>query len=159
MKNACIGIALLGALLIASCKKDKHLVTPDLAGVYVGKSDANSNRLEEVFTSPTESHWEWTSDSIARDPDTLQVVAISADSFELKGNILQWIPANWRRFAFSDGAGETPLVFDRSETISGYYSNTLSLSIDTETHHLVFDYHREQTTPLGNTQVNFEGAR
>ncbi|MEO6039125.1 MAG: hypothetical protein ABIQ93_11995, partial [Saprospiraceae bacterium] len=63
--------------LLFSCKKEKDpALSLDLSGRYIGKTVSTSLHQEEIFTSPTESHYEWFHDSATYAPDTLTVTQL-----------------------------------------------------------------------------------
>lgn len=147
------------ALLLFSCKKESSAPVPNLTGTYTGKTTSASNRLEEIFTSPTESHFEWVSDSFVVQPDTLIVVEISADSFALKGSAAQWFSSDWRTYAYNESAGTTTLSFDRHIALSGYYSRHLTLTFDVGKKTLTTGYTSDSETPPSHVQISFDGTK
>lgn len=149
--------AFLLSLLVFACRK----VEPEAAfiGQYFGPTTSHSSQFKEVFTSPTQSHFEWVYDSSFKNPDTLRLAKISADSFALEGSAAHQVPSEWRRFAFAENTGPTIFEFERSAALAGYFSRSLLLKINTETGTTDFEYLSDYQVPISKTAASFEGKK
>ncbi len=159
MKTCLICFSVCTAALFMSCEKEKVKSLPELTGTYIGKTSHHSNKLEEIFTSPTESHYEWVSDSFTRLPDTLIAAEVSKDSFVLQGSAAQHLPAEWRGFAFDEHTGPQVFIFTRSFVLPNYFSKKMELRFDTENKTLILEYHSNSYIPAFDVKISFEGSR
>ena len=112
----------LAVLIFVSCQKDDDTVQPDpvdtdtvdttivdtvtvaglLTGIYVGPSFERSSYLQEVWTSPTEYHYEWVCDTVLQDFDTLRIRQVSMDSFVMEGPVGSRLSSWWDLFAWDE---------------------------------------------------------
>lgn len=142
---------------IFACHQDDP--KPAIAGKYTGKSDRLSNRLTEIFISPTQSKMEWVKDSAFQQPAVLEVKAFSKDSFKLIGDFVKSLPLGWETYGFSEAIGTDKLVFKRSFGRSGYFSQEITLAFDPIGSTLKIDYHSSSTTPQSDVLSHFEGKK
>lgn len=149
--------AFLLSLLVFACQKDE--TDAAFIGQYFGPMTSHSSQFKEVFTSPTESHFEWVYDSSFKNPDTLRLSKISTDSFAIEGGAAQQVPSEWRRFAFAENTGPTIFEFERGASLPGYFSRSFRLKINTETGTAKFTYLSDYQVPISKTDVMFEGKK
>lgn len=150
---------LLIVLTAISCHKQdiNNQVKTCLSGAYTGRSEVRSNNLEQVYTTPDESHFEWIADSVFTDPDMLIVNNLSADSFELAGQMAMLLPDYWRHLPCEE-LQVTDTAFVLLTGLSspfGYYSESLNLSFSTDGKHASVNYNRSTTN--SHLSVMFNG--
>ena len=152
-------LLLIGLLTALSCQKKNVIDKFSATGTYTGKSEVRSTNLEQVFTTPEISHFEWVSDSIFNDSDILIVNSLSTDSFELTGPVAMLLPDYWRRLAWEE-LKLTDTAFVLLTGLSspfGYYFEGLNLSFSTDAKHVTVNYNRSTTT--SHSTVVFNGNK
>lgn len=156
LKMICCGLLWLA---MNGCSKEQE--TPvdytRIIATYVGKTELSSRYLQEVFTSPTMSHYEWITDSITFDPDTIRVVQLSADSFEMQTGNSFLLVSEWMRFAFRESEGPSVLKYQRSMALPGYFDKNLTLEFDLALKTFKLVSEASQNTPASESQKIFEG--
>jgi hypothetical protein len=145
------------ALLFFSCENDDP--KPAIAGIYTGKSDRHSNRLTEIFISPTQSKMELVKDSAFQQPAVLVVEAFSKDSFKLVGDFAKSLPPGWATYGFSEAIGTDKFVFKRNFGLPGYFSQEITLAFYPAGSTLKIEYHSSSTTPQSDVLSHFEGKK
>lgn len=152
-------LLLLIVLTTLSCHKqniNNHIMTL-LSGTYSGKSEFHSNHLEQIFTSPDMSHYEWVNDSTITDPNILIVNCISTDSFELAGPVALLWSDYWRHFAWDElQKSDTAYVLSKYLFSSGYYSESLEVIFATNGKQVTVNYDHAITN--SDATVTFDGT-
>ncbi|MBL7828049.1 MAG: hypothetical protein JNJ57_15570 [Saprospiraceae bacterium] len=160
MSKSLITACLALALLLAACtnRHEEDLDYSQIIATYVGSSQWHSASLEEVFTTPTTSHYEWVYDSLTTDPDTIRVIQFAADSFELQGGNGFFLAPDWTRFAFRESEGPSILKYERNSALSGYFNRTITIEFDLSTKSLQIESEASQNTPASNSNATFNGV-
>jgi hypothetical protein len=142
---------------IFACHREE--IKPAIAGTYTGKSNYYSNRLTEIFVSPTQSKMTLVKDSSFQQPTVLVVDAFSKDSFKLVGDFAKNLPLGWATYGFSEGTGSDNMVFKRTFGVSGYFLQTITLEFIPPSGTFKIDYRYTSTVPQAEVLSHFEGKK
>lgn len=156
MKHSLFCLLTISTISFVQCKKETEPVTKQ-AHAFKGSANQTKHALEVVFTSPTESHYEWVDDTIHYLPDTLRIAPFSADSFELKGSAAEHLPLAWRKYAFAESASTDTLRFERSESFLWYYSQSLKMTFIPARKTWEYEFHSDRQEPPTFIKISFEG--
>lgn len=151
-------VIFIASLAVLSCHKKKINDKLSLIGSYSGRSEVRSSQLQEIFTSPGVSHFEWLSDSVFIDPDELIVQNLSVDSLELSGPVaMQW-PDYWRRIAWEEVQNtDTAFVLMKYLSSPGYFSEDLKVVFSSDGQFVSANYHHTDT--YSDKTVKFNGSK
>lgn len=151
-------VLFIASLAVLSCHKKEINDKLSLIGTYSGRSEVHSSQLQEIFTSPGVSHFEWLSDSVSIDPDELMVQNLSDDSFELSGPVaMQW-PDYWRRISWKEVQNtDTAFVLMKNLSSPGYFSEDLKVVFSPDGQFVSANYHHTDTH--SNKTVEFDGSK
>lgn len=157
MKNSVIFLISF-LFLFAACEKSKNdKLRSEISGSYTGSSERHAASLQEVFTSPQESHFEWVTQSQNKNPDTLLVSGVSKDSFDLGGPISGWLGASRKRFAWNELV-DNDSTFQLNQGISAPdYSEQLNVSFYKNDGRIIFNYSNVKT--YSEVSLGFNGNK
>jgi hypothetical protein len=151
-------LLLIVVLIALSCQKKKVIDKYSATGTYTGRSEVRSNNLEQIFTGPETSYFEWVSDSVFNDTDLLIVNNLSVDSFELAGPMAMHFPDYWRRLAWEElQYADTAHVLNKYLSAPGYFTEGLEVSFSIDGKHVTANYDR--TTTTSHSTVVFNGSK
>jgi hypothetical protein len=180
-----LSIIALAAFIFVSCQKDEDTVQTDpvdtntvdttsvdtttvdtdtvpelLSGTYIGPSFERSSYLQEVWTSPNEYHYEWVSDTVLQDFDTLRIRQVSVDSFVMEGPVGSRLSSWWDSFAWDELVDSSGIyTFEKEFGYSyGFFTARYSVVFNPNNQTVEVKYNHS-TYNAGSLDFTFEGSK